>query len=85
MNNTRPIRPAEEEIKMLRYKFLTDRRIATLNNEIAAIYNVSIPIGFQVENGITTLIYAISVEYEIARVRSIIVDIVTNEYSLLIN
>jgi len=84
MNNTRPIRPAEEEIKMLRYKFLTDRRIATLNNEIAAIYNVSIPKYLIVEDGIPTIKYEERVEYEVNRVRSIITKIIEAEYTDLL-
>jgi hypothetical protein len=81
MNN---IRLTEDEIKALQFRCLTDRRIATANNEIAALYSISFPKYLIVKDGIATLRYDERVEYEVARVRSIITAIIQTEYADLL-
>jgi len=78
------IKISNEQLKELHIRFLSDRRIATLQNEIAAIYNVAIPKGLIKTDGSFEMIYDEKVEYEVKRVRSIIEDIVKTDYTDLV-
>ena len=65
----------------LHYRYLTDRRIATLNNEIAAIYNISIPkyiLDYSEKK--VEIIYDEKVEYEVQRCKNIIAEIIKTDY-----
>ena len=73
-----------EEIKELHHRFVTDRRIATLNNEIAALYSIAIPQALIKKDGVATLVYDQKTEYEVRRIRVIINDIIKNEYQELL-
>lgn len=73
-----------EQIKDLHIRFLSDRRIKTLQNEIAAIYNVAIPKGILKTDGSFKLVYDEKIEYEVNRIKMIIKDIVKEDYSGLI-
>ena len=74
----------KELIKELHIRFLSDRRIATLQNEIAAIYSIAIPKGLIKTDGSFEIIYDEKVEYEVNRIRSIIADIVKSDYTDLV-
>ena len=78
-------RISEEQLRALHLQFLSDRRLATLQNEIAAIYSRSIPKGMIIdkEGGIVEIHYDEIIVKEVARIRSIINDIIKREYSLL--
>jgi hypothetical protein len=73
-----------EEIKELHHRFVTDKRIATLNNEIAALYSIAISQALIKKDGMVTLVYDKKTEYEVRRIRMIINDIVKNEYQELL-
>uniref|UniRef100_A0A6M3MER1 Uncharacterized protein n=1 Tax=viral metagenome TaxID=1070528 RepID=A0A6M3MER1_9ZZZZ len=74
------IKISNEQIKELQIRFLSDRRIKTHQNEIAAIYNIAIPKGLKITNGFSEIIYDEKVEYEVNRVKQIIADIVKTDY-----
>jgi len=74
----------DETLKELRHKFLTDRRIATLNNEIAALYNIAIPKAVVKKDGVAVLIYDDKTEHEVKRIRNLIIDIVESDYKELV-
>lgn len=71
--------------KDLQIQYLSDRRIATLNNEIAALYNIAIPKGIvRALDGSIVLIYEDKTNKEVKRIQSIINDIIKTEYLELI-
>lgn len=62
------IKISDEQIKELHIRFLSDKRITTLQNEIAAIYNVAILKGLVKTDSSFEIIYDEKVEYEVKRV-----------------
>jgi hypothetical protein len=73
-----------EEIRDLHHRFVTDRRITTLNNEIAALYSIAIPQALIKKDGVATLVYDDKTEYEVRRIRLIINYIIKNDYQELL-
>jgi len=78
------IRKTNEEIKQIHFEFLSDRNIATWNNEIAAIYSISIPQGLVKNGDFVSIKYSDDVEYEVNRIRIIMADYIKAKYQDLL-
>ncbi len=75
--------PRPEDIMNLQIRFLTDRRLASLRLEIAAVLQVSIPVAImKIDDGVI-ITYDEKTEYEVNRIKSIIKEICDTEYSIL--
>ena len=66
--------------KEMQIRFLSDKRIAALYNEISTVYAMAIPKGFIKEDDTFKLFYDEKVEHEVNLIRKIIDDLVKEEY-----
>jgi hypothetical protein len=69
----------------LHYKFVTDRRILSLNQEIALLYSRGIPRILATSGEPSLIYYDDNTENEVRRCKSIRDEIIKKEYSELFN
>lgn len=77
---------SNEELRRIHIEYLSDRRITTLFNEIAAIYSTAIPKGLIKSkiDGTTELIFDEKVLYLVNTIKSKIDQIIRTDYKILV-
>ncbi len=70
----------QEDLIKLQIRYLSDRRIASLQSEKIAVLNCAIPCIILKENGEKELIFEQKVMYEIDRINKILIEYIEEHY-----